>query len=98
MRIKLPENFGGLSLDGEPVELEPDEDGCVDAGEGVAQALLSHGGTIAPDVVEENARIDQEVEAHDQRLSVLTSKRQKGRGARAAAPAEEADETDKDEG
>lgn len=79
MRIKLPENFGGLSVDGEPVELEPDVDGCVDAPDGVAQALLSHGGTIAPDVEEKNAEVDAEIEAHDKRGEIIQAKRQKGR-------------------
>lgn len=48
MRLKLPENFGGLSIDGKPVKLTVDKDGCVDAEHAVANALLSHGATPAP--------------------------------------------------
>jgi hypothetical protein len=80
MRIKLPENFGGLSYEGEAVELEPDADGCVDAPDGIAQALLSHGGTIAPDPEEHNAELEVQLEAHDKARDTLQLNRQKGGG------------------
>lgn len=79
MRIKLPENFGGISRDGSPIELEPDADGCVEAGADIAQDLLIHGGTIAPAVDEENARVDESLEAHDRQRDLLSLKRQKGK-------------------
>lgn len=46
MKIKLPENFGGLSLNGDAVKLKADKQGCVRVKDGdVALALLAHGGT-----------------------------------------------------
>jgi hypothetical protein len=77
MRIKLPENFGGMSQDGEAVTLEPDADGCVDVEDGIAQALLTHGGTVAPDPVEENAKIDALAAEADDRIAALRAKKQK---------------------
>lgn len=79
MRVKLPENFGGISYEGEAVELDADDDGCVDVGEGVGQALLAHGGTLAPAVEEENAKVDAEEAAHDRQRDLIQAKRQKGR-------------------
>lgn len=79
MRIKLPENFGGISYEGEAVELDPDKDGCVDAPDGLAQALLSHGGTAAPDIDEANAALDDQIEQSDKHREILHAKRQKGR-------------------
>jgi hypothetical protein len=78
MRIKLPENFGAsISYEGETVDITPDADGCVDAGEGLAQALLTHGGSIAPDPVEENAKIDEQVDADQARIDALKAKKSK---------------------
>jgi hypothetical protein len=94
MRVKLPENFGSISHAGNPVDLTPDADGCVDVEDGVAQALLTHGGTIAPDVAEENERVEGELKAHDQRAVEITSKKQKGRQSVRVADDEDA----KDEG
>ena len=79
MRIKLPEGFGGISLDGSSVDLNPDADGCVDVEHEVAQALLAHGGTIAPDPVEANAAIDAEAEDLERKVLTLRSTKQKGR-------------------
>lgn len=79
MRIKLPENFGGMTYEGEAVEFEPDADGCVEAPDGLAQALLSHGGTVAPNVDEANAALDVELEQSDKAREILHAKRQKGR-------------------
>jgi hypothetical protein len=79
MRILLPKNFGGLSVNGEPVSLEADEDGCVNVGADVAETLLSHGGQLAPDVTEENERIEQELEANEKHREVIHAKRQKGK-------------------
>lgn len=94
MRIKLPENFGSISHAGTPVEFNPDADGCVDVEDGVAQALLSHGGTLAPDVAEANAAIDAELDANNQRAADLASRKQKG-GRISRAPV--ADNADKDD-
>lgn len=77
MRIKLPENFGGMTYEGAEVDFKPDEDGCVEAPEGVAQALLSHGGTVAPDPVEENEKIDAQVGDAEDRIAAMRAKKQK---------------------
>ncbi len=78
MRIKLPDNFGGISGADGPIKLEPDADGCVDAPDGIAQMLLSHGGIVAPDVEENNAEVDKELEAADKQRELIAAKRQKG--------------------
>jgi hypothetical protein len=78
MRIKLPENFGSsISHEGETVEITPDADGCVDAEHGLAQALLIHGGKIAPDPVEENEKIDAQVGEAEDRVAALRARKQK---------------------
>jgi len=46
MKIKLPENFGGISVDGVPVKLQPNKKGVVEAEDGIAQLLLTHGAVL----------------------------------------------------
>ena len=43
MKLKLPPNFGGLSIDGQAITLKPDKKGIVSVKHEVAHALLSHG-------------------------------------------------------
>lgn len=87
MRIKLPENFGGISGADGPIVFKPDVDGCVDVEDGLAQTLLSHGGIVAPAVEEKNAEVDAELEENDKQRALIASKKQ--RGGRPVAPAED---------
>ena len=49
MRVKLPENFGGLSLAGANVKIDVEEDGCAEiTSHEVAAALLEHGAVPVP--------------------------------------------------
>lgn len=75
MKIKLPANFGGLSVDGAPVELKPDGDGCVDVEDAIANELLSHGGVKA-EVLEADDAADQA--AVDKAVAKIRSKRKAG--------------------
>lgn len=72
MKVKLPANFGGLSIDGAPVELKPDADGCVDVEDNVANELLSHGGVKA-EVLDAEDAADQD--AVDKAVAKIRGKR-----------------------
>ena len=43
MKLKLPDNFGGITVDGVEVPLKPNKKGVINAEEGSAQLLLTHG-------------------------------------------------------
>ena len=63
IKIKLPEGFGGLSMDGADVPLQADAEGCVDVDGSLAEILVSHGGVRVADVEAENAALDEEANA-----------------------------------
>jgi hypothetical protein len=76
MRLKLPDNFGGISLNGKAVKLKADADGCVDAEHEVANALLSHGATpaLAPTPTNPDANPDANPDSHADAFADVTSR------------------------
>jgi hypothetical protein len=63
IKVKLPEGFGGLSMNGADVPIQPDADGCVDVDSDLADVLVSHGGTLVAAIeaaeVEEQAEVEE---------------------------------------
>lgn len=62
-KIKLPEGFGGLSIDGQDVPLTADAEGCVDVDGVLADVLVSHGGVRVAELEAEAAATEAEVDA-----------------------------------
>jgi len=80
MRIKLPENFGSITVNEIEHSFEVDADGCTNVEDAeVSFALLEHGGTVAPNVEEANAEVDAEVAVAEERVAQIQSRRQRGR-------------------